>query len=137
MYTEIHKTKAVMTLAAPIGIVCALGIFCVIGTLCACSGLSFRSLGYRYTPGAYEGTAPGFRGQVRTVVQVDENGIAGIELSHEDDDEIGGAAMEELLELVLEGNSTEDIDAITGATESSLGFLSAIEDALAAAMLKP
>jgi hypothetical protein len=139
MNTEIHKMKAGMFSAAPAKIVCTLGVFCTIctiGTLCACSGLSFRSLGYRYTPGIYEGTAYGFRGQIRAVVQVDENGIAGIELSHEDDGEIGGAAMEELLELVLEGGSTEDIDAVTGATESSLGFLAAVDDALSKATAK-
>jgi fumarate reductase flavoprotein subunit len=139
MNTEIHRIKTVMFSVAPIRIVCTLGVFCAIctiGTFCACSGLSFRSLGYRYTPGIYEGTAQGFRGRIRAAVQVDENGIAGIELSHEDDGEIGGAAMEELLELVLEGNSTEDIDAVTGATESSLGFLSAVDDALAKATAK-
>ncbi|MDR1351749.1 MAG: FMN-binding protein [Treponema sp.] len=101
----------------------------MIGILCACSGLSARSLG-RYVPGDYEGTAPGFRGRVRAAVQVDENGIAGISLSHEDDEEIGGAAMRELLELVLEAGSTDDIDAVSGATESSLAFLAAVDNAL-------
>jgi hypothetical protein len=136
MRTTIHRTKAVMFQAAPVRTFCALGIFCIIciiGTFCACSGLSFRSLGYRYTPGVYEGTAPGFRGLIRVVVQVDESGIAGIELSHEDDEETSGTVMEELLELVLEGNSTDGIDVVSGATESSLGFLSAVEDALAKA----
>ncbi|MDR1128440.1 MAG: FMN-binding protein [Treponema sp.] len=101
-----------------------------IGIFCACSGLSARSLGYRYVPGTYEGTAPGFRGQVRAAVQVDENGIAGIGLSHGDDEEIGGAAMREILELVLEAGSTDDVDAVSGATESSLAFLAAVENAL-------
>jgi hypothetical protein len=133
MTIGIHGMKAGMLSAMLIRIFCTLGTFCTIGTFCACSGLSFRSLGYRYMPGIYEGIGQGFRGQVRALVQVDENGIAGIELNHEDDAEIGGAAMEELLELVLEGNSTEDIDTVTGATESSLGFLSAVEDALAKA----
>ena len=136
MNTEIHGMKAGMFSAMLIRIFCTLGFFCTIGIFCACSGLNFRSLGYRYTPGIYEGIAPGFRGQIRTAVQVDENGIAGIDLSHDDDAEIGGAAMEELLELVLEGNSTEDIDVVTGATESSLGFLSAVDDALAKATAK-
>ncbi|MDR0452013.1 MAG: FMN-binding protein [Treponema sp.] len=102
----------------------------LIGAFCACSGLSARPLGRRYIPGTYEGAAPGFRGQVRALVRVDENGIAEIGLSHGEDGEIGGAAMEELLELVLEENSTEDIDAVSGATESSLAFLAAVESAL-------
>jgi uncharacterized protein with FMN-binding domain len=136
MNMRIRRMRAGMFSAMLIRIVCTLGVFCAIGTFCACSGLSFRPLGYRYTPGIYEGIAPGFRSQVRAAVQVDENGIAGIELSHDDDAEIGGAAMEELLELVLEGNSTEDIDVVTGATESSLGFLSAVDNALAKATVK-
>jgi uncharacterized protein with FMN-binding domain len=100
---------------------------------CGCSSLGVRSLGRRYVPGTYEGTAAGFRGQVRAAVQVDENSIAGIGLSHGDDEETGGAAMRELLELVLETGSTEDIDAISGATESSLAFLAAVDSALAKA----
>jgi fumarate reductase flavoprotein subunit len=107
----------------------------LVGGICSCISLSSQSLGYRYLPGIYEGTARGFRGPVRAAVQVDENGIAGIELSHEEDEETGGAAMEELLELILEGNSTEDLDAVTGATESSLAFLAAVDDALAKARL--
>jgi uncharacterized protein with FMN-binding domain len=37
--------------------------------------------------------------------------------------------MAELTELVLDYQST-DIDAVSGATESSAGFLAAVEDAL-------
>jgi uncharacterized protein with FMN-binding domain len=40
--------------------------------------------------------------------------------------------MEELLELVLEYQST-GLDGISGATESSAGFLAAVEDALSRA----
>jgi uncharacterized protein with FMN-binding domain len=95
-----------------------------------CAGFNDKPLGVRYTPGTYEGSGQGFRGPVQVVVQVDANGIAGIEVrSYEDDYLPGGAAMEELLELVLDEAST-DVDAVSGATESSTGFLSAVEDAL-------
>jgi uncharacterized protein with FMN-binding domain len=84
----------------------------------------------RYTPGVYEGVGQGFRGTVCVAVEVDDSGILGIGiLSHDDDPLIGGAAMEELLELVLEVNPA-DIDAVSGATESGEGFLAAVEDAL-------
>ncbi|GHT77318.1 hypothetical protein FACS1894130_01220 [Spirochaetia bacterium] len=87
----------------------------------------------RYTPGTYEGTGRGFRGPVQVAVQVDANGIAEIEiLKFEDDYLPGGVAMEELLELVLDAGTT-DVDAVSGATESSAGFLSAVEDALSRA----
>jgi uncharacterized protein with FMN-binding domain len=125
MNAKIHKMKVIAFFAA------------LIGVLYACS--SFRSPGQWYTqggymPGVYEGTASGFRGLIRVAVRIDENGIAEIELDHEDDREIGGAAMEEVLELVLEGNSTDGIDAVSGATESSLGFLAAVDDALSKAV---
>jgi fumarate reductase flavoprotein subunit len=62
-----------------------------------------------------------------------EGGIAEIViLEHGDDGETGGAAMEELLDLVLLYNTT-GLDAVSGATESSRGFLSAVEDALSKA----
>jgi fumarate reductase flavoprotein subunit len=84
----------------------------------------------QYLPGAYEAIGYGFRGPIHLLVQVDTTGITDIEiLEHEDDDQIGGAAMEELLTLVLDANSP-DIDGISGATESSAGFLAALEDAL-------
>jgi uncharacterized protein with FMN-binding domain len=104
------------------------------GAFYACSGLSFRLPEQRYAPGVYEGTAAGFRGLIRIAVRIDETGITGIDIDHEDDEEIGGAAIEEILELVLEGNSTDSIDAVTGATESSLGFLAAVDDALSKAI---
>jgi uncharacterized protein with FMN-binding domain len=119
--TKAHRTAAAAFPAA------------LIGAFCACASLGSQALGEQYTPGVYEGAAMGFRGAVRALVQVDENGVAGISLSHEDDEEIGGAAMAELLELVLEGNSPEGLDAVSGATESSLGFLAAVDDALAKA----
>ena len=89
----------------------------------------------RYAPGFYEGFGDGYRGPVHVLVRTNSGGILGIEiLGHGDDPEVGGAAMEELLELVLEANSTE-LDAVSGATESSSGFLAAVEDALAEAVL--
>jgi uncharacterized protein with FMN-binding domain len=83
-----------------------------------------------YRDGIWEGTAPGYRGPLRVLIIIAAGQIQGIELDeHREDPAIGGAAMEELLDLVLEYNSA-DLDAISGATESSRGFLTAVEDAL-------
>jgi fumarate reductase flavoprotein subunit len=98
------------------------------GLCLSCAGLTAGS--GNYAPGTYEGRAQGFRGPVHVAVLVDTGGIRGIEiLESADDESVGGAAMEELAELVLEWGST-DIDGISGATESSAGFLAATEDAL-------
>jgi len=99
----------------------------------ACAGLKIAPVAAGYESGMYEGSGQGFRGPVRVAVRVEADGIAGIEiLDHGDDLFPGGAAMEELLEIVLDGNSV-DVDVISGATESSAGFLAAVEDAWALA----
>jgi uncharacterized protein with FMN-binding domain len=80
--------------------------------------------------GFYEGFGEGYRGPIHLLVQIGPGGdIQGIEiLEHGEDPLVGGYALEELLEAVLSTGSV-DIDAISGATESSLGFLGAVEDA--------
>jgi len=83
-----------------------------------------------YTPGTYEGTGQGYRGPIHVEVEVSSAGIEDITIAgHSEGTYPGGAAMEELLEAVLETGSTE-LDAISGATFSSAGFLEAVEDAL-------
>ncbi|MDR3334127.1 MAG: FMN-binding protein [Treponema sp.] len=85
----------------------------------------------------YEGVGEGYRGPIRVSVVVGSGGMLGIEIiSHEDDALVGGTAMEELLDAVLAANST-DVDGISGATESSAGFLAAIDDALRKAQTAP
>jgi fumarate reductase flavoprotein subunit len=101
-----------------------------------CAGLKTGPVAAGYESGIYEGSGQGFRGPVRVAVQVEADGIAGIEiLDHGDDLFPGGAAMEELLEIVLDGICI-DVDVISGATESSAGFLAAVEDAWAKARAK-
>jgi uncharacterized protein with FMN-binding domain len=98
----------------------------VLALLAGCAGLAAA---VEYENGVFEGMGQGFRGPVRILLRMDAGAIAGIEiLEHREDEAIGGATIEELLELVLEYNSA-DIDAVSGATESSAGFLAAVEDA--------
>jgi fumarate reductase flavoprotein subunit len=54
-------------------------------------------------------------------------------LDHSEDEAIGGAALEELREKVLEYGSP-GVDLVSGATVSSRGFLDALENALNKAM---
>jgi uncharacterized protein with FMN-binding domain len=102
--------------------------------LAGCAALGAKAGGAAGTGGGfYEGAAEGFRGPLRVRVRIDSGVIGGIEiLEHREDEAIGGAAMAELLDLVLEYNSA-NLDAVSGATESSEGFLAAVEDALEAA----
>ena len=76
-----------------------------------------------------EGTGQGYRGTIRVRLRLEAGVIAEIKIVDSAEDRaVGGAAIEELIELVLTYNST-DIDAISGATESSEGFLEAVENA--------
>ena len=83
-----------------------------------------------YEPGVYEGSGRGYRGPIHVRVEVSPAGIEDIVITgHSELNYPGAEAMEELLEAVLETGST-DLDAISGATFSSRGFLEAVEDAL-------
>ena len=83
-----------------------------------------------YTPGVYEGSGRGYRGPVHVRLQVAQAGIEDIVITgHRESAFPGVAAMEELLEAVLEYGST-GLDTIAGATFSSRGFLEAVEHAL-------
>ena len=83
-----------------------------------------------YIPGIYEGSGRGYRGPINVRLQISPAGIEDIIItSHSESAYPGAAAMEELLEMVLETGSA-DLDAISGATLSSRGFLDAVEEAL-------
>jgi len=98
---------------------------------CLSSG-TVREAGFE--PGIYEGSGRGYRGLVYVLVQAGPAGIEDIVITeHREFAFPGLAAMEELLDAVLEFGST-DLDVISGATFSSRGFLEAVENALKRAM---
>ena len=78
----------------------------------------------------FEGSAMGYRGMIHVRVGMENGAITEITvIESEEDPAIGGAAIEELTDLVLMYNTTE-IDAVSGATETSRGFLEAVENAI-------
>jgi len=83
-----------------------------------------------YTPGMYEGSGRGYRGPIHVRLQVGPAGIEDISvISHRESAFPGAAAIEELLEAVMEYGSA-NLDTISGATFSSRGFLEAVDNAL-------
>jgi len=77
-----------------------------------------------------EGAAMGYRGMIHVRVGMEDGTITEITVVESREDRaVGGAAIEELTDLVLMYNTTE-IDAISGATETSRGFLEAVERAI-------
>ena len=101
----------------------------VLSLFTGCLGSDFiREAGF--VPGIYEGTGHGRRGPIRVRVQLSAAGIEDIVIvNHRETAYPGVAAMEELLEEVIETGST-DLDTISGVTFSSRGFLEAVENAL-------
>ena len=89
--------------------------------------LSFAKI--YYEPGIYEGIGKGYRGIIKLQVSLSEGGIEDIEIVEQREDAFAVEALEELRELALEIGSS-DLDAISGATVSSAGFISALEAAL-------
>ncbi len=86
--------------------------------------------GEEFYDGMYEGSAEGHRGNIHVRVCLEAGNITGIEiLDSREDPFVGGPAIEELLEQTLTSGIT-DIDSISGATESSEGFLAAVRNAL-------
>ena len=83
-----------------------------------------------YEPGVYEGTGQGYRGRIHVRVYLSESGIEDIEILELEEDSFAIDALEELRELAMEMGFSPDLDAISGATVSSMGFLSALEAAL-------
>ncbi|GHU25165.1 hypothetical protein FACS1894172_03400 [Spirochaetia bacterium] len=77
----------------------------------------------------YEGMGQGLRGHISVSVHYEEGRIADIIADHAEDEWVGGDAIQELIDQVLDTQSIE-VDAISGATESSAGFLAALEEAL-------
>jgi uncharacterized protein with FMN-binding domain len=89
-----------------------------------CAGLKTGNVDF------YEGSAMGYRGMIHVRVGMENGAITEITVIESSEDlAIGGAAIEELTDLVLMYNTTE-IDAISGATETSRGFLEAVENAI-------
>jgi uncharacterized protein with FMN-binding domain len=125
------KTKSLFArfLSAAAGLL----IVSILSAACAgfnAPGRTGQNRRMRSADGVYEGTARGRRGPIRVRVRLEAGSIVEIDIADSSEDQfVGGAAMEELLELVLTYNTT-DLDAVSGATESSDGFLAAVENAI-------
>jgi uncharacterized protein with FMN-binding domain len=78
----------------------------------------------------FEGSAMGYRGPIYVQVHMSAGAITDITIVDSMEDRfVGGAAMEELIDIVIETNSA-DVDVISGATVTSKGFLDAGNNAI-------
>ena len=95
-----------------------------------CIMLGGNNTGIDDSAKVYEGSALGFRGPISLLVHFNGNEITQITVVDSQEDVfVGAQAIDELIDLVIMYNTTE-IDAISGATESSRGFLDAVLNAI-------
>ncbi|GHV63880.1 flavocytochrome c [Spirochaetia bacterium] len=84
-----------------------------------------------FTPGTYQGSAPGFNGDVTIEVTVDSGRILGVRVvSQNDTPEISGLAYQRIPQAIVEGQ-TLGVDMVSGASISSKGIIEAATAALA------
>lgn len=83
-----------------------------------------------YVPGTYTATVYGFESDITATVEVSETEILSITMNASGESNIGRDAVKAIKEAILESQSAEDVDAVSGATYSSNAALEAVKDAL-------
>lgn len=87
-----------------------------------------------YNDGTYTGTGQGFGGDIEVEVVVEGGNISEMNVTdHQETDGISDPAFEGIKEQLLEKQSVEGIDTVSGATSTSDGLIEAITDALSSA----
>jgi uncharacterized protein with FMN-binding domain len=110
----------------------AIAAIAALGSAC----VSFK-MPERFESGVYDGSAQGYGGPLTVAVETDAASILDIRiLQSAEDPFIGGEAIRELVDRVLETDSA-DLDAVSGATITSEAFFAAVNEALAKAHIKP
>ena len=84
-----------------------------------------------YTDGTYEGTAYGMGEEVPVTVTVSGGKISAVEVGdNQETPGIGDKAIDQLPQMIVDGNGVNGIDCISGATETSLAIMNAVQAAL-------
>lgn len=86
--------------------------------------------GSLYKDGTYEGTGTGYAGDIKVQVIVKNGVISSIEITETSDDPAYLNMAKELTDIIIDGQTTEGVDTISGATFSSRGILDAVGEAL-------
>lgn len=111
----------------------------VVSTLLATSVLLFTGVSSvhaatAYKDGSYTGKAQGKEGEIEVSVKVSGGKIANVEVvKHEDTEAMMLGVIDNIVPEIIEKQTADGIDAVTGATLSSTGVLNATKQALALA----
>ncbi|MBQ8420793.1 MAG: flavocytochrome c [Bacteroidales bacterium] len=76
--------------------------------------------------GVYEGLGEGRSGMIKVAVEVKEHIITAIRILSQSESKFAQPAEQQIIEAVLEKQTTEGVDAVSGATLTSNGMLAAI-----------
>ncbi len=79
--------------------------------------------------GVFEGEAEGFNGKTKVSIEVQNGTIKKVDVLSSEDDESYLNEAKKLIPTIIEKQNT-DVDSISGATYSSKGIISAVENAL-------
>lgn len=89
----------------------------------------------RYIPGTYRGQGQGNGGTMFIDVTVDENSIVSVIVAdHYETPNLGGVALDQLTAALMEKQNIGEVDAVSGCTNTTNGFLTAVTSALDQAM---
>ena len=86
-------------------------------------------VGGKLKDGTYQGSAPGYRGTIRVSVTVSDGKIARVDiLGYDDDDAYFSSAVGVINQMI--GQTSGNVDSVSGATYSSVGIMNAVNNAL-------
>lgn len=98
---------------------------------------SGNTLQGKYKDGTYTGTGRGHRPGIQVQVTIKNNKITNVEIvSDNETQRYSSEPFNTIPQEIIEAQST-NVDAVSGATESSDGVMMAVEDALSQATMKP
>ncbi len=129
LYTSPREAVAGSAAALAITGVCQIGAITVGSPFTGSSGVTAVSQG-QYIDGTYEGSAQGYRGEIKVRVTVSGGRITAIDVeSSSDDAQFFDRAKNTVISEILSGQTT-DVQAVSGATFSSRGIMQAVANAL-------
>lgn len=95
------------------------------------TGESSQTAQGNYTDGTYQGSAQGYGGTVTVEVTIENGNMTNIEVISADGEDAAYYNMAiDVLDSIMEKQSADDIDVVSGATYSSNGIIGAAKEAL-------
>jgi len=88
-----------------------------------------------YINGTYTGSARGYNDLIEVEVVIEGGSITAVNvLSHDETPGLSDSGFDDTIAAIIANQSTEGVDAVSGATATSDGVISAVDEALAGAV---